>query len=250
MSAYVRPGGATRARGVPARHERLRAGRGRADAAAGALERGLLAAAGRGQARGDGRDGDGRRRRARASRSTARSIRSDARLTYGEVDERVRRRARAPRSPWGEPLDARARGGGARCASARERGSLEVESSEPTFEFDDGRPRDGRAPRGADRVAPPDRAADDPRERAGGRLPGRRAGCRRSTACTSGPTRSRSTFLVEQLASLDVPTPPLPKQMTPQQAADAVGRDQPHGRARRARAGTAARTRRRSCCAR
>jgi ribonuclease R len=29
-------------------------------------------------------------------------------------------------------------------------------------------------------------------------------------------------FLVEQLASLDIPTPPLPKQMTPQQAADAV----------------------------
>jgi ribonuclease R len=29
-------------------------------------------------------------------------------------------------------------------------------------------------------------------------------------------------FLAEQLASLDIPTPPLPKQMTPQQAADAI----------------------------
>jgi ribonuclease R len=29
-------------------------------------------------------------------------------------------------------------------------------------------------------------------------------------------------FLADQLASLDIPTPPLPKQMTPQQAADAV----------------------------
>ena len=36
-----------------------------------------------------------------------------------------------------------------------------------------GRPRDRGAPRGADRVAPADRAADDPGQRAGGELPGR-----------------------------------------------------------------------------
>ena len=56
------PGRAARARGAAARHERLRARRGRADAARGAVERGLLAAAGRGQARRHGRDGAGRRR--------------------------------------------------------------------------------------------------------------------------------------------------------------------------------------------
>ena len=100
----------------------------------------------------------------------------------------------------------------------------------------------------ADRVAPGDRDADDPRERAGGRLPGRRASCRRSTACTSGPSRSRSTFLAEQLASLDIPTPPLPKQMTPQQAADAVGRDR-RGSWRASARGRRG-DRRRSCCAR
>jgi ribonuclease R len=36
------------------------------------------------------------------------------------------------------------------------------------------------------------------------------------------PEPQSVTFLAEQLASLDIPTPPLPKQMTPQQAADAV----------------------------
>ena len=36
------------------------------------------------------------------------------------------------------------------------------------------------------------------------------------------PDPQSVVFLAEQLASLDIPTPPLPKQMTPQQAADAV----------------------------
>ena len=35
--------------------------------------------------------------------------------------------------------------------------------------------------------------------------------CRRSTASTSAPTRARVERLVDQLASLDVPTPPLPE---------------------------------------
>jgi ribonuclease R len=36
------------------------------------------------------------------------------------------------------------------------------------------------------------------------------------------PEPQSVTFLVEQLASLDIQTPPLPQQMTPQQAADAI----------------------------
>ena len=42
-------------------------------------------------------------------------IRSDARLTYGQVDEVFAGRARAE-EPWGEPLEARARGRARRCA--------------------------------------------------------------------------------------------------------------------------------------
>ena len=75
-----------RPRGVPARDERLRPGQGRADAARGAVQRGLLARPAPGPPRGHGR---ARPRRARASSRTAfhRSlIRSDARLDYPRVD--------------------------------------------------------------------------------------------------------------------------------------------------------------------
>ncbi len=37
-----------------------------------------------------------------------------------------------------------------------------------------------------------------------------RRGCRPSTASTSAPTRARIAVLFEQLAALDLPTPPLP----------------------------------------
>ena len=57
-------------------------------------------------------------------------------------------------------------------------------------------------------------------------------GRRRSTASTSGPIRRGSRDLVEKLAALDVPTPPLPKTISPE----------PGGGARRARrAGSSAR---------
>ena len=54
-------------------------------------------------------------------------IRSDARLTYGQVDEVFAGRARAE-EPWGDAAGRGARGGRARCApGASERGALEVE---------------------------------------------------------------------------------------------------------------------------
>ena len=209
VTAYVRPGGRARARGAPARHERLRAGRGRADAARGALERGLLAAAGRGQARGDGRDGDGRRRRARAWRSTARACAA----TRGSPTARWTRsspgRARAE-EPWARAARALAREV-ARALHAR-RDSLEIGSLEPTFEFDsDGHVTGVRYEEQTESHRLIEELMILANEQVAG-LPGRPAAARRSTACTSGPSRSRSTFLVEQLASLDIPTPPLPKQ--------------------------------------
>ena len=95
-------------------------------------------------------------------------VRSDRRLTYGEVDELFAGRTRAE-DPWGEPLEVAREV--ARALRER-RDSLEFGSWEPTFDFDsDGNP-DGRPLRAADRVAPRDRDADDPRERAGGRVPG------------------------------------------------------------------------------
>ncbi len=60
VSAFVRPGAADRSRGLSPRDERLRARAGGADAAGGAVERGLLARAGPRPPRGDRRAGDRR----------------------------------------------------------------------------------------------------------------------------------------------------------------------------------------------
>ena len=152
--------------------------------------------------------------------------------TYERGRPHLRRRASAPRSPWAAPLAAaraaaralRAR----RAARVARASSRRAGSSSSTS-----RPRGRRPPRGADGVPPADRAADDPRQRAGGGLPGGPQACRRSTACTSGPNPQRSSAWSTQLAALDVPTPPLPEAHDPAAGGRRGGRDQPHrGRAR------------------
>ena len=100
---------ARRPRGAAAGDERVRPGRGRADAAGGALEREVLAAC-RGRTGSPSRvelELDGARVvRAAFMRSL---IRSDERLDYDRVD-RIFAGARAGRSePWAAPLEARAR---------------------------------------------------------------------------------------------------------------------------------------------
>ena len=62
-------------------------------------------------------------------------IRSDARLTYPQVDAVFEGRDRAE-EPWGEPLAAAREVAGALRARRDERGSLAVNSSEPVFDFD------------------------------------------------------------------------------------------------------------------
>ena len=95
--------------------------RGRADAARGAVDRGLLAAARRGQARRDGRDGDGRRGRdERGLPPLARAQRPAAHLRRG--GRAVRRAAPAPRRPGASRSRWRARWRG-RCASGATRSS-------------------------------------------------------------------------------------------------------------------------------
>ncbi len=109
-------------------------------------------------------------RRVEFTRSMIRSRRA-ADLRRGR---RGVRRARAgPRSRGASRSRPRARWRAALRARREERGALEVNSQEPRVRVRLRRPRDRRAPRGADRVAHADRGADDPRQRAGGRLPGR-----------------------------------------------------------------------------
>ena len=86
-----RPDGTIDGRGLPPRHERLRARSRGADAAGGAVERGVLAAPGRGQAGGHGRDGHRRAPTCGGCASMRTLIRSDAR-----ADLRRGRRGASP----------------------------------------------------------------------------------------------------------------------------------------------------------
>ena len=168
-------------------------------------------------------------------------VRSDRRLTYGEVDEIFAGRARAE-EPWAARSRPRARWPR---ALAGKRDAVEIGTPEPTFDFDADGHVTGRALRGADRVAPPDRAADDPRQRAGGRLPRRpppadalpraRAPRARRGGVPDRAARRASTSRRRRS----------PKHMTPQQAADVAAEAsrivarEPRGRARVRRAGAA-----------
>ena len=112
---------ARRPRGLPPRHERLRPGPGRADAAGGAVQRRLLAAA-RASSAWRSRSRWTSRARARGGRpSTARGSAPTMRLDYPQRGPHLRRR-RARRGPVGGAAGGGARGGrGAASSSARPR---------------------------------------------------------------------------------------------------------------------------------
>jgi ribonuclease R len=144
-------------------------------------------------------------------------VRSDRRLTYREVDELFAGRARAE-EPWSEPL------GIARevAAALRERrDSLELGSAEPSFEFDsDGHVTGVRYEVQTESHGLIEMLMILANEQVAGYLADRRLPT--LYRVHERPEPQSVTFLTEQLASLDIPTPPLPKQMTPQQAAEAV----------------------------
>jgi ribonuclease R len=144
-------------------------------------------------------------------------VRSDRRLTYGEVDELFAGRARAE-EPWGEPL-AIARG--VARALSEQRDSLEFGSFEPAFDFDpDGNVTGVRYEEQTESHRLIEMLMILANEQVAGYLADRRLPT--LYRVHERPEPQSVTFLDEQLASLDIPTPPLPKQMTPQQAADAV----------------------------
>ena len=117
------------------------------------------------------------------------------------------RRARRPR----RRSTRRAARGGARAGDRVGRAGVRVRRA---------RRGDGAPRQRADRVAPPDRAPDDRRQRGGRAAALRAQACRRCTASTSAPSRRRSSGCSTQLASLGVPTPPAPERMSPSQAAE------------------------------
>ncbi|NLT05940.1 MAG: RNB domain-containing ribonuclease [Solirubrobacterales bacterium] len=147
-------------------------------------------------------------------------IRSDARLTYGEVDAVLDGRARAA-EPWGEPLAA-ARAVAAALRERRDRrGSLEVDSLEPRFRFD----RDGNVEAVVREAQTEAHTLIEElmilaNEQVAGYLAERRLPTLYRVHERPNPLAVEA--MVAKLAALEVPVPALPEPMSPQQAADAA----------------------------
>jgi ribonuclease R len=145
-------------------------------------------------------------------------IRSDARLDYPRVD-RVFAGGERAEEPWAEPLAAARRVSAALQKAREERGALAVESVEPEFAFD----RAGHV-----RGLEPTEQTESHRliehlMIAANEAVARLLESRKLPALYrvhERPDPRRIERLVEQLDSLDVPTPALPRHMTPQQAGD------------------------------
>jgi ribonuclease R len=158
-------------------------------------------------------------RRAAFYRST---IRSDERLDYDRVD-RIFAGVERAYDPWAGPLAAARAAAAALGARRAARGALVVGSSEPEFSFDEA----GNVVRLEPVVQTESHRLIEhlmisANEQVAQVLDER--GVPTLFRVHEPPDAPAVERLIEQLASLDVPTPPLPKgHMTPQQAADIVG---------------------------
>jgi ribonuclease R len=147
-------------------------------------------------------------------------IRSDERLDYPRVD-RIFAGQEEARAPWAKPLAA-ARKVAAALAEAREAGgALAVESTEPEFGFS----REGHV----ETLLPSEQTESHrlieflmiaANEAVAGLLESRKLPA--LYRVHEPPEAARVERLVEQLASLDVPTPPLAGHLTAQQAGELV----------------------------
>ena len=156
-------------------------------------------------------------RRTAFTRST---IRSDARLDYPRVDDVFAGEEEAE-APWAEPLAAAREAAAALEAARQARGALAVETVEPEFDFSHEGHVTGLAgsePTESHRLIEHLMIAAN--EAVATLLDQRKVPA--LYRIHERPEPARVERLVEQLASLDVATPPLPDPMSPQQAEDAV----------------------------
>ncbi len=147
-------------------------------------------------------------------------IRSDERLDYPRVD-RIFAGDEQAQEPWAGPLAAARRAAAALEAARESRGALAVESQEPEFEFTrDGHVRELVWSEQTESHRLIEHLMIAANEAVATLLESRKLPA--LYRVHERPEPKRVEFLVDQLASLDVPTPPVPEHMTPQQAADLV----------------------------
>ncbi len=148
-------------------------------------------------------------------------VRSDERLDYDRVD-RIFAGAEPAHEPWAASLTAARAAAGALAAARAERGALVVQSGEPDFAFDsDGHVVSGHPVEQMESHRVIEHLMIAANEQVAGALEQAKAPALfRVHERPDGPAVER---LLEQLASLEVPTPPAPRRTTPQQAADLVG---------------------------
>jgi ribonuclease R len=169
-------------------------------------------------------------------------IRSDQRLDYDRV-ERIFAGAERAEAPWGEALAA-ARAAAAQLSARRaRRGALALEAPEPEFSFDrEGNVLGARLPRQTESHRLVEHLMIAANEQVAALLEAR--GVPTLYRVHERPDGLAVERLIEQLVSLEVPTPPVPRgPMTPQQAAEVAGEvsqlverwlGSPRGRGRRA----------------
>ncbi|HEX3561667.1 MAG TPA: RNB domain-containing ribonuclease [Solirubrobacterales bacterium] len=146
-------------------------------------------------------------------------IRSDLRLNYEQLDEIFAGRAKAP-EPISAPLKL-ARESAAALAGRRPRSSLEVESFEPEFRFEDGQVTGAHSVPQTEAHELIEHLMILTNERVAELLERRRVPTLYRVHEQPDPERIR--WLVEQLAALGVPTPALPDPISPQQAGELAG---------------------------
>ncbi len=146
-------------------------------------------------------------------------IRSDFRLNYDQLDEIFAGRERAP-DVVGEPLSL-ARQAAAALAERRPQSSLDVESFEPEFRFEQGQVVEAHSVPQTEAHRLIEHLMILTNERVAELLERRRVPTLYRVHEQPDPERIRR--LVEQLAALDVPTPPLPDTISPQQAGELAG---------------------------
>jgi ribonuclease R len=146
-------------------------------------------------------------------------IRSDLRLNYDQLDEIFAGRAQAP-EPISAPLKL-ARESAAALAGRRPRSSLEVESFEPEFRFEDGQVTGAHSVPQTEAHELIEHLMILTNERVAELLERRRVPTLYRVHEQPDPERIR--WLIEQLAALGVPTPALSDQISPQQAGELAG---------------------------